>query len=140
MPRILPSLEIPDDELVFETSRSSGPGGQNVNKVESRVTLRFDVESSPCLSDEQKALVRRRLATRVNRLGVLRVSSQKHRTQTANRRAATERFSELLRDALTVEPPRRPTAVPRSARRRRVDDKRRRGELKRRRRAPGDWD
>lgn len=139
VPQILPGLDIPTDELFFDTSRSSGPGGQNVNKVESRVTLRYDLASSPSLSDEQKALIRTKLATRVNREGVLRVSSQRHRTQAANRRAATERFAELLREALTVEPPRRATRVPRVSRRRRIDDKRRRADLKQKRREPTDW-
>ena len=126
-------LEIPDHELSWATSRSSGPGGQNVNKVETRVTLLFDLEASPSLDDEQKARIRTRLGGRINRDGVLRVVSQKHRTQAANRETAGERFAELLRGALAIEPPRRKTRTPRVVKRRRLEDKRRRGELKRRR-------
>jgi ribosome-associated protein len=81
-------LEIADAELVFSTSRSSGPGGQNVNKVNTRVTLLFDIEGSASLSARQKALLRRRFPGRINKNGVLRVVSQRHRTQLANRDAA----------------------------------------------------
>ena len=138
MPTIHPRLTIPERELHFVTSRSSGPGGQNVNKVESRVTLAFDIASSPTLTSEQKALVLERLANRINQSGVLRVVSQKHRTQAANRRAAVERFVTLLRDALRVDAPRTPMAVPAVERRRRREDKRRRARLKRERRPSDD--
>lgn len=133
MIRINDELEIDEAELSFVTSRSSGPGGQNVNKVATRVTLRFDVAASPALSEQQRRLVRERLATRIRRDGVLSVSSRRHRTQAANRRAAQERFAELLADALEVDPERRKTRIPRAVRRRRLDDKRRRARLKERR-------
>ncbi len=136
MIEIDPSLAIPDEEIAFATSRSSGPGGQNVNKVETRVTLLFGVASSPTLTAEQKARLHERLRSRISKQGVLRVVAQKHRTQSANREAATARFAELLRDALAEEPPRRPTRMPRAAKRRRTDAKRRRGEIKRARRPP----
>ena len=132
------SLAIPGDELDFKTSRSSGPGGQNVNKVETRVTLLFDLESSTSLADEQKALLRERLASRISKEGVLRVTSQKHRTQKANREAAVERFHQLVADALSERAPRRRTRTPRAAKRRRLEAKRRRSDLKRRRRVPLD--
>ncbi len=125
---------IPDDEITFRTSRSSGPGGQNVNKVESRVMLLFDLERSASLDEDQKLLIRRRLASRINKQGVLRVVSQKHRTQAANREAARERFQSLLREALVEEVERKPTRVPQGVKRRRREEKRRRSELKRRRR------
>lgn len=136
MIEITPELVLPDTEVSFATSRSSGPGGQNVNKVESRVTLLFDLEGSPSLTEEQRALLRSRLAGRVNKAGVLRVVAQKHRTQAANREEALERFARLLAEALEREPPRKPTRVPRRARRRRLEAKRRRGEVKRQRRPP----
>ena len=126
-------ISIPESELSFSASRSSGPGGQNVNKVSTRITLRFDLEASPQLTDEQKARVRERLATRVSKDGVLSVSAQRERSQSANREAATERFAALLRAALEVDPERRPTRVPRGVDRRRLEEKRKRSRLKRER-------
>jgi len=127
---------IDEDELRFTYSRSSGPGGQNVNRVQTRVTLTFDVPESKCLTDAQKRRIALRLATRMNREGVLRVVSQRHRTQEGNRRAAVERFHELIAEALKRKKLRRKTKVSKAARRRRVEQKRRRGEIKRRRGKP----
>ena len=124
------NLTIPERELGFQTSRSSGPGGQNVNKIESRVTLLFDITSSTSLDAEQKAILRRRLAGRINRRGVLRIVSQRHRTQAANRKATIKRFVELLGDALVVQRPRKTTTVPAAEGQRRMEEKRRRGRLK----------
>ncbi len=138
--RIDERLDIDDAELSYATSRSSGPGGQNVNKVETRVTLLFPVETSPSLSEEQKARLGERLATRISKEGVLRVVSQKHRTQAANREAARERFAELLRDALAPVRRRRRTRVPKAVREKRLESKRRRARLKRERRVPSDLD
>jgi ribosome-associated protein len=129
------TLAIPDEEVTFATSRSGGPGGQNVNKLETRVTLRFDLAGSPSLSEEQKARLRERLATRITRDGVLQVSSQKHRSQGANREAAVERFAELLRENLREEPPRKKTRPSRAAKARRLDSKRRQSQRKRERSA-----
>ena len=127
----MPGPAIAEHELYFTYSRSSGPGGQHVNRVETRVTLLFDLEASESLSDEQKRRVRERLATRINKEGVLRVVSQRHRSREGNRRAALERFEELMAEALRLLRPRKKTRVSRAARRRRVDTKRRRGEVKR---------
>jgi ribosome-associated protein len=127
------NLAIPDDEVSFATSRSGGPGGQNVNKLETRVTLRFDLAGSPSLSEEQKARLRERLATRITKDGVLQVTSQRHRTQGANREAAVERFAELLHENLREEPPRRKTRPSRASKARRVDEKRRQSQRKRER-------
>ena len=123
-------VSISESEISFAASRSSGPGGQNVNKVSTRVTLRFDLEASPNLSAEQKEKVRRRLATRVSKQGVLSVSAQRERSQSANRARALERLVELLGQALEDEPERRPTRVPRSVDRRRLENKRRRAKVK----------
>src|SRR5947207_1091710 len=114
-------LSIPEDELTFTASRSGGPGGQNVNKVSSRVTLTFDVLHSPSLSDDQRRRISSRLATRINKDGILRVISQQTRSQELNREDATSRFAELLSGALTVERPRVKTRLPRSAHARRLD-------------------
>jgi ribosome-associated protein len=135
--RINDRVAIPEDELVFTASRSGGPGGQHVNKVSSRVTLRFDLDASPSLTAEQKRRVRRRLATRVSRDGVLRVVCGRHRSQIANRREATERFAELVRQALRRARRRRKTTVPTASKRRRLEAKRRRATLKRSRSSVG---
>ena len=124
-------IHINEDEIVVKVSRSSGPGGQNVNKVNTRVTLFFDVAACEALSQTQKQQVLARLATRADKNGVLRVASQKFRTQSANRKAAIERLHQLLREALTPAPVRKKTRVPAHARRKRLEDKKRRGELKR---------
>ena len=128
-------LAIPEDELVFATSRSGGPGGQNVNKLETRVTVRFDLRS-PSLDDEQRARLRERLGGRVSRAGVLQVTSQRHRTQGANREAALARLVELLRAALAGAKPRRPTRPGAAVRARRLRDKRLRSRRKGERQAP----
>jgi ribosome-associated protein len=124
---------IPEDELTFTASRSSGPGGQNVNKVSTRMTLCFDLENSGSFTEEQKAKIRENLATRITRSGILRVTSQKHRSQTANRDMAIERFIALINDALTETPPRRPTRMSRQARRQRLADKKHRSRIKQKR-------
>lgn len=126
-------LTIPDEEVSFEYSRSSGPGGQNVNKVSTKATLLFDVAGSQSLTDEQRGMIMNRLATRITKAGVLRVTSQRHRSQRANREAALERFSELIREALRPRRFRRKTRIPRTINERRLQEKKRRGELKRRR-------
>ena len=128
---ITADVSLQDDELSFVASRSSGPGGQNVNKVSTKVTVLLDVASSPSLSDEQKRRIRERLATRVSAAGVLRVSSQRERSQSANRGVAEERLIELLREALAEQPERRPTRVPRAVRERRIAGKKLHGARKR---------
>jgi len=123
-------LSIPESELEWEFARSSGPGGQNVNKVETKATLRFDVFHSRSLTDEQRQRIIEHLGTRMTKGGVLRVVSQRHRTQVANQRAATERFVELLREALRERVVRHETKVPTRVRRARLEDKRRRARVK----------
>lgn len=133
MVQILDDLDIPEAELSFTTSRSSGPGGQNVNKVNTRVTLLFDVDKSPSLSPQQRELLRLRLPGRINRDGVLRVVSQRHRTQSANRETAVRRFAGLLQEALVEAPERMPASLPDAAKEKRLEAKRRRSRVKRER-------
>ena len=121
---------IPVEELTFTASRSSGPGGQNVNKLSTRVTLQFDVLRSPSLVEDQKQRILVKLKSRISKDGVLRISCQRSRSQAANRDGAVERFVELLRQALTRRLPRKRTALPASARERRLEDKKRRSRVK----------
>ncbi len=138
MIEIADSTFIGEEELTFKTSRSGGPGGQNVNKLNTRVTVLFDVGNSPSLSEDQKRRIASELSGRMDRQGVLRVVSQKHRSQEANRRAAVERLQELLREALRPVPIRRKTKIPTAARERRLDEKKQRSRLKSER-ARRDW-
>lgn len=133
MIRITDQLSIPEDELRFTASRSSGPGGQHVNKASTRVTLRFDLINSPSLSPDQKQLLLERLPTRISKKGELRVVSQKTRSQAANREVALERFVELLQQALESRSERKPTKLPALAKEKRLADKKHRGYIKRKR-------
>ncbi len=139
MIRINDNLSIPEIEISFVASRSGGPGGQNVNKVSSRVTLSFDVGRSTALSDEQKAVVLRSLGKRVNKEGILQIVSQRTRSQDMNRTAALERFGDLLRRALTPKRPRIKTRVPATAKQIRLDQKKKRTAIKQTRSKTG-WD
>ncbi|SPF33070.1 Peptidyl-tRNA hydrolase ArfB [Syntrophobacter sp. SbD1] len=130
MIRINEQISIPEDELVFTASHSSGPGGQNVNKVSSRVTLWFDVVNTPNLSLEQKELILHRLENRISKDGVLRVISQQTRSQMENRELAKGRFIELLRDAVKQAPIRKKTRVSKGAKLRRLEEKKQHGLLK----------
>ena len=131
-------VAIPVSTLRYVFSRSSCPGGQNVNKVNTRVTLLFDLSACQALTDAQRSRVARRLAGWMGRDGVLRVVSSRHRTQIANRRAATERFVALLAEALVKPKPRIKTRVTRAAVERRLRNKAQRSQLKRQRRTrPG---
>lgn len=123
MIQITDALFIDEDELTFTASRSAGPGGQNVNKVNTRITLWFNVAASPNLSPEQKERIAARLSTRVSKDGILRVVSQGSRSQLANRDTAILRFIALLQEVLTDLPPRKPTRISRQAKARRVDEK-----------------
>ncbi len=126
-------VEIPQDRLLFKYSRSTGPGGQNVNKVNTKVTVFFDVVNCNVFSDGEKKRVLTRLATRANRDGVVHVVSQKYRTQRANRTVAVERLQRLLTEALKTKPIRRKTTVPEHIKKKRLEEKRRHSLLKRQR-------
>jgi len=140
MLRINDDLWIDEDDLRFEFARSSGPGGQNVNKVETKVRLLFNIRGSRSLNSEQRSRIEERLSTRITKVGVLHVSSQRHRSREANRRATIERFVELLAEALEEEEPRVRTRVSKTQRKRRLESKRRRSQKKAMRARPVEED
>ncbi len=123
-------LIIPLSEIKFTASRSSKPGGQNVNKVSTRITLNFNVQISTSIDDEQKSKIIAKLHTRINKDGILKVSSQKHRTQLANKNATIERFTKLLQNSLVKTQERKSTKVPKSEKKKRLEDKKHRSRLK----------
>lgn len=126
------SSYIPDfsSEFVFQASRSSGPGGQNVNKVNSRVELRFDVKGSAILNDFQKAILLSRLANRMTAEGVLILTSQEERSQLKNKEAVVNRFYQLLREALKPVRKRRKTHPTRASVEKRLQNKKVRSDRK----------
>jgi ribosome-associated protein len=125
---------IQETELEESFVRSSGPGGQNVNKVATAVQLRFDVLHSPSLSAEVKQRLTRLAGSRMTEEGVLVIEAHRYRTQEKNRQDARERLAILIRQALHRPAPRKATRPGRAARQRRLDAKKKHGELKRSRR------
>lgn len=124
-------VTIPADEVQFVASRGGGPGGQHVNKVSSRVTLRFDVAGSPSLTDGDRHRLLSVLATRISNDGVLQISSHAARSQVANKADVVARFCQLLADALRPPKKRKATRPSGAQRRRRLEGKRHRAKLKR---------
>jgi ribosome-associated protein len=127
---IAATVELPVAELRFRASRSSGPGGQNVNKLETRVELLFDVVHSPSLNNEQRDRVLRHLASRVDGEGVLHISSQRSRSQWENKQGTIEKLVSLLRDALKVRKKRIKTAPTRGSNETRVQRKKKHSQKK----------
>ena len=125
-------LFIPVTELQFLTSRSRGPGGQNVNKVETRVTVKFDFMCSGVLSEVQKRRLKKHplIRNRLDREGNIVLSSQIHRTQGANKQEVVKRLRELITECCVAPTIRRPTRPSKASRARRTDAKRLRGALK----------
>ncbi|MFB4352695.1 alternative ribosome rescue aminoacyl-tRNA hydrolase ArfB [Microbacterium sp. LS_15] len=136
--RVSPGLTIPETELSWRFSRSSGPGGQGVNTADSRVELSWDVAGSPVLTPEQRARLLDRLASRLVN-GVVTIAASEHRAQLRNRDAARERLAALVASALRPPaPPRRPTKPSRGSKERRLTAKHRRTDVKQMRRRPRD--
>jgi ribosome-associated protein len=127
-------IAIPDDELVERFVRSSGPGGQNVNKVSSAVELRFDVAGSPSLPEDLRARLLARRDRRLTDEGVLVISAQRFRTQERNRADARERLAALVLAATQVPKKRIATRPTRASKLRRLDGKKQRSQIKRGRR------
>lgn len=134
--RITPTVAVDDGELTISHSRSGGPGGQHANTSATKIELRWNVDATSALDDQEKARVRDRLGQRISAEGDLVLQSSEHRSQTRNKDAALARFQTLLADALRVQASRRPTKPTRAARRRRLEAKRRRSETKALRRRP----
>lgn len=130
------NLSLPPSELKFRTTRSGGPGGQNVNKLETRVQLEFDVKHSPSLSEEQRAAILENLKSRIDTRGVLRIVSQESRSQWTNRKLVLEKLAVLLRQALKPKKKRKATMPPSHAHEKRLLSKKQRGEKKSMRRIP----
>ena len=127
-------LELLNDEIQMSFVRSSGPGGQNVNKVATAVQLRLDVLNSPLLPDALKERLSRLAGTRMTDEGVLVIEARRFRTQEANRQDALHRLNDLFERAEQVTAPRKPTRPSLASRVKRIEEKRRQGTLKRSRR------
>ena len=138
MVQVAPGVAIPEEEIDERFVQSSGPGGQNVNKVATAVQLRFDVAGSPTLAPEVRQRVLRLGGSRVTSDGALVINARRYRTQEANRRDARARLAALIARALAEPRQRRATRPTRAARERRLQDKARRGAMKRLRGHPGD--
>jgi ribosome-associated protein len=130
---VTPRVTIPGDELAIAFSRSGGPGGQNVNKVASKVELRWNPVTSGALGEDERAWLLERLRSRLTTDGTLIVTSSATRDQGKNRDDATRKLALIVRAALDRPKPRKPTKVSRGAKRRRVADKRHQAEIKRNR-------
>ena len=124
------TISIDDAELIESFVRSSGPGGQNVNKVSSAVQLRFDVRNSPSLPNDVAVRLMRLAGKRLTKEGVIVIVAQQHRDQTRNRADARERLFELIKQAAVRPKPRRETKVPRAQKRRRLESKKHRSGIK----------
>jgi ribosome-associated protein len=123
-------------EFQFSSSRSSGPGGQNVNKVNTKVELRFHIASSSLLSDDEKRLLMEKLSGKINSEGELILVSQTERSQLKNRVQVIEKFYILLTRALIPRKKRKPTKPSRESKEERLEEKRKQAEKKERRKSP----
>jgi len=130
VPRVNDRLEIDETELSFRTSRSGGPGGQHVNRTESRVEVSFDVAGSPSLTAWQRARLLDKLASRLSGDGVLTVACQDERSQHRNKEIAVARLCATLAAALHVDKPRRKTRPTLASKKRRLQGKAQRGQTK----------
>jgi ribosome-associated protein len=131
MHRITDTIAIDDAELSESFVRSSGPGGQNVNKVSSAVQLRFDVRHSPSLPNDVAVRLMRLAGKRLTKEGIIVIIAQSHRAQERNRADARERLFELIRQAAVKPVPRRATKVPKAQKRKRIEGKKHRSTIKR---------
>ncbi|OGW55209.1 MAG: peptide chain release factor I [Nitrospirae bacterium RBG_19FT_COMBO_55_12] len=137
---ITPTISIGDSEIQLHFVRSSGPGGQNVNKVATAVQLRFDVGNSPSLPGDVRTRLIRLAGRRVTQDGILIIEARQFRTQERNREDAIERLVELIRQATQKPKPRKKTKPSKAAKERRIEGKKQRGVVKKMRRAAPNLD
>jgi len=130
MIQVTDTIAIDDAELSETFVRSSGPGGQNVNKVSSAVQLRFDARHSPSLPNDVAVRLMRLAGKRLTKDGVIVIIARAHRDQARNRADARERLFDLIRQAAVKPVPRRPTKVPKAQKRKRIEGKKHRGHIK----------
>ncbi len=125
-------MNLPDlsSELTFKASRSSGPGGQHVNKTSSRIELIFSVQESQILNEDQKQLLFAKIPGKITDEGLIRVSSQTERSQTANKEIAIRRFHDLIQKALTVQKKRKLTKATKASKEKRLQGKKKLSEIK----------
>lgn len=133
---IVPGWTIPEDELQVRAVRSGGPGGQNVNKVATKVELRFDVDGSTALSPAQKNRLSQRFPSQMTQEGQLVLASDATRSQERNKADALERLRQMILAVRYAPKPRVRTKPSRTQKRKRLEEKRKRGELKKQRRKP----
>ena len=133
MIRITDTISLDESELEESFVRSSGPGGQNVNKVSSAVQLRFDARRSPSLPNDVAVRLMQIAGGRLTKEGVIVIVAQAYRDQTRNRAEARERLFDMIREAAVRPKPRRATKVPKSTKRQRLEAKKRRSDIKRQR-------
>jgi ribosome-associated protein len=125
-------------ELTFTSSRSSGPGGQNVNKVNSKVTLQWNVSQSSVATEEEKEVIQHKLASHITKEGVLQLTSQEARSQLQNKEAVVQKLEQLLTKAFTKKKARKPTKPSKAAKQKRILQKKLQGEKKKWRQKGGD--
>ena len=140
MIRITDHISIGESEIEESFVRSSGPGGQNVNKLSTAVQLRFNVRRSPSLPNDVAVRLMRLAGRRMTKDGVLVLIAQNHRTQERNRAEARERLVELIREASVKPVPRRPTKPTKASKERRIEGKKRRSGIKNLRQSKPSWD
>ena len=123
-------------ELNFKAVRSSGAGGQNVNKVSSKVILSFDLKNSQALSEEEKLLLETKIASRLTSENILILNCDEDRSQIKNKAIVTKRFLEIIEKGLLIPKERKPTKIPKSVIRKRIKDKKNISEVKKYRKKP----